>query len=102
MPIDLSEQLLLRIRGEYLEMPGLRLTRDQAQRLWAVDHATCAAALEMLVTLGFLTCGPSGHYKRRIDGSSARAVRMIKADLNSSTSTRPQTSGPPVAERKVR
>ena len=29
-----------RIRGEFLEMPGLRLTSAQAARLWHVDAAT--------------------------------------------------------------
>jgi hypothetical protein len=41
--------LLARIRGEYREMPGLRLTRAQASRLWNVDAATCAQLLETLV-----------------------------------------------------
>ena len=33
------EQRLCRIRGEYLEMPGLRLTSAQAQRLLQSGHA---------------------------------------------------------------
>ena len=28
------DSILRRICGEYLEMPGLRLTQPQAQRLW--------------------------------------------------------------------
>ena len=31
-------ELLGRIRGEYLEMPGLKLTLAQAQRLWGLDQ----------------------------------------------------------------
>ena len=42
------------IRAEYLEIPGLRLTRDQVQRLWGLDEATCDALLEALVEDGFL------------------------------------------------
>ena len=30
--------LLTRIRAEYLEMPGLRLTSEQAQRLCGAEH----------------------------------------------------------------
>lgn len=30
------DHLKWRIRGEYLEMPGLRLSLDQATRLWAL------------------------------------------------------------------
>ena len=33
-------RLLQRIHGEYMEMPGLRLTIAQACRLWNVDAAT--------------------------------------------------------------
>jgi hypothetical protein len=31
------------IRAEYIEFPGLQLTRAQVQRLWNLDEATCAA-----------------------------------------------------------
>jgi hypothetical protein len=43
------DQLLTRIRGEYLEMPGLSLTLPQACRLWQLDTATCAAVLQQMV-----------------------------------------------------
>jgi hypothetical protein len=33
--------LVTRIRGEYLEMPGLRLTLEQAQRLCGVERTLC-------------------------------------------------------------
>ena len=56
--------LLHRIRGEFLEMPGLSLTPDQARRLWAVDRQTCSRVLAKLVRTGFL--------RRRRDGSYIR------------------------------
>jgi DNA-binding IclR family transcriptional regulator len=43
-----------RIRAEYLEMPGLRLTVPQAARLWNVDPDTCLRLLTSLVETGFL------------------------------------------------
>jgi hypothetical protein len=46
--------LLARIRGEYSEMPGLRLTARQACRLWHLDEATCVVVLEELVGERFL------------------------------------------------
>ena len=49
-----SEVLLPRIRGEYLEMPGLRLTLAQACRLWQLDETTCEAALNTLIEQRFL------------------------------------------------
>jgi Fic family protein len=47
-------QLLDRIRSEYLEIPGLRLTDAQAERLWHVDEVTAKAAFAALVEVGFL------------------------------------------------
>ena len=56
--------MMWRIRGEFLEMPGLRLTSDQAARLWHVDGATCTAVLSRLVADRFLTRTRSGAYVR--------------------------------------
>ena len=47
-------RLLEIVRGEYLEMPGLRLTRQQARRLWALDADTCDALLATLEGSKFL------------------------------------------------
>ena len=48
-PTSAIRELLLRIEGEYREMPGLSLTVSQAQRLWGLDKNTCALALTTLV-----------------------------------------------------
>jgi len=48
MPPTSFDSLVARVRGEYGEMPGLRLTVSQACRLWDVDVSTC----EMLVEPG--------------------------------------------------
>ena len=45
---------LRRVKGEYLEMPGLRLTTAQAQRLWGLDRESCHALLGALVDAKFL------------------------------------------------
>jgi hypothetical protein len=55
-------QLLGRISNEYAEMPGLRLTPQQAQRLLAVDARTCTSVLENLVDLKVLMRGSDGQY----------------------------------------
>jgi DNA-binding MarR family transcriptional regulator len=47
--------ILRRIRAEFIEMPGLRLTVTQAQRLWALDRSTCERVIDSLVASGFLT-----------------------------------------------
>lgn len=59
--VDLA-RLLDIVRAEYLEMPGLRLTARQAQRLWALDAATCEALLDMLESTHFLRRSPRGDY----------------------------------------
>jgi hypothetical protein len=56
--------LLLQIRNEYREMPGLNLTEAQARRLWSLDGRTCRAALAMLLEQRFLRRTASGRYVR--------------------------------------
>lgn len=48
------QEVIRRVRGEYLEMPGLRLTPQQAQRLWLLDERACNAVLGALVKARFL------------------------------------------------
>jgi len=54
--------LVARVRGEYCEMPGLRLTFAQACRLWQVETSTCERLLEQLVREGFLSKTDNGVY----------------------------------------
>ena len=49
-----SDEVLRRVRGEFLEMPGMRLTEAQARRLWGLDAASCHALLAALVDAKFL------------------------------------------------
>ena len=49
------QQILNRVRGEFLEMPGLRLRIEQAQRLWGLDRSTCEDLLKSLVDAKFLS-----------------------------------------------
>jgi hypothetical protein len=58
----LSDSLVARVRGEYFEMPGLRVTLAQACRLWQVDARTCEMLLDHLVREGFLCRTDSGFY----------------------------------------
>jgi len=48
------EAVLRRVCAEFLEMPGLKLTILQAQRLWGIDRATCEALIEELTACRFL------------------------------------------------
>lgn len=77
------EALIVRIKSEYLEMPGLQLTHSQARRLWALDDATCRLVLETLVARDFLIRGPDAQYRRASDGIAVerrmRTVRVVCA-----------------------
>lgn len=46
--------LLNRVRGEFIEMPGLRLRIEQAQRLLNLERAICESVLRSLVEAKFL------------------------------------------------
>jgi hypothetical protein len=75
-----DEALLRRVRAEFLEMPGLRLTSRQAQRLWGLEESACLRLLEFLVDAGFLYRPGHGMYARLTDGYTARPqARMVKA-----------------------
>ena len=73
-------QLLRRIKAEYMEMPGLRLTVAQAGRLWGLDPPSCLDLLDRLIGERFLQRRPDGTYARVTDGLPAHTpFRMIKA-----------------------
>jgi len=59
-----DRELERRIRGEYSEMPGLRLSAEQARRLWSLDSDTCSRVLGTLVGAGYLHRDPHGRYAR--------------------------------------
>jgi hypothetical protein len=60
--------LLVRIRAEYLEMPGLRLTLEQVRRLCGIEQALCRTLLDALVDEKFLCVKSDGAYARLTDG----------------------------------
>jgi hypothetical protein len=49
-----DEPLAGRIRADFLEMPGLCLTIEQAQRLWCLERHACEALLQSLIDARFL------------------------------------------------
>lgn len=51
---EMDDQLLRRVVAEYLEMPGLQLTIEQARRLWGGDADTCQQVARVLVERGVL------------------------------------------------
>ena len=59
---DDAAATLQRIRGEFREMPGLKLTIAQAARLWRLDPASSRVFLDALVVAGTLKRKPDGVY----------------------------------------
>ena len=59
---DDANATLWRIRGEYMEMPGLKLTVPQAARLWHLDQPSIEQLLDVLVADGVLRRTAAGAY----------------------------------------
>jgi len=59
-----DQQVLERIRAEYLEMPGLSLKAGQVQRLCGVERELCKNVLDALVDAKFLRLTSDGAYGR--------------------------------------
>jgi DNA-binding response OmpR family regulator len=64
-------QALQRIRAEYLEMPAMRLTPEQVQRLCGLNAGVCQQVLDALVRIQFLRTGADGLYTRATNGALA-------------------------------
>jgi hypothetical protein len=63
-PNRATEEVLRRVQGEFLDMPGLRLTVAQARRLWGLDAASCDALLSALIDANFLFQTRDGAFMR--------------------------------------
>ncbi len=64
-------QLLCRVRAEFHEMPCLRVTVPQAERLFGLRPDICRRVLATLVADGTLYCGTDARYTVR-DSSAVR------------------------------
>jgi len=73
------QQAFERIRAEFTEMPDMRLTPAQVERLSGVQRAICKCVLDDLVRAGFLQTSPNGRYGRSSDASTAR-VRPLREE----------------------
>jgi hypothetical protein len=60
-------ELVGRIRSEFLEMPGLRLTVPQASRLWGLDEGSCRKIIDVLIGASFLRWTTAGTVARTND-----------------------------------
>ena len=78
----ISSHIIERVYSEFMEMPGLRLTCAQAQRLWGLDERTCRTLLGFLVDARFLYQPRQDMYSRLTTGDAAcPRPRMARAAL---------------------
>lgn len=59
-----TDDVMRRVQGEFLEMPGMRLTEVQARRLWNLDADACHDLLNALVDSQFLFRTRDGAFMR--------------------------------------
>jgi hypothetical protein len=65
------DDIQTRLRAEFVEMPDLRLTAAQVQRLCGVEGTACHLVLRSLVEAKFLSLTPDGAYVRFRDAGSS-------------------------------
>ena len=70
-----------RVQGEFLEMPGMRLTPEQVQRLSGIEPTMCDLVLQSLVDADFLYQTPDGAYARLTDGEQLVRPRASRVHL---------------------
>jgi hypothetical protein len=75
--LDDAATVLQRIRAEFREMPGLKLTAAQATRLWHLDPNHSEALLNTLVIDGVLRQRADGAYL--VSSSEHTRARFLKA-----------------------
>jgi hypothetical protein len=74
-------ETLVRMQTEWTEMPQLKVTRRQAQRLWNLSNDVCETAFATLIRKGFLVQAPDGAYVRhafvRLSGAMAARTQSV-------------------------
>jgi hypothetical protein len=61
---QLLDSLLCRVKAEYLEMPGMSLSPEQAARLFGMTPEVCSSLLDVLTVTQFLCKNARGQYVR--------------------------------------
>ncbi len=69
MSVTEFNKVVDRVRAEFMEMPGLRLTVAQAARLWGLGLADCHRVIDALVRNAFLRRTEAGMVARVEDAT---------------------------------
>ena len=82
---DGLDATMARVYGEFVEMPCLQLTLEQAQRLFGLGESGCAMVLDSLVECQILVRLSNGKYTR--DSGETRTPRTAATDRHSQQSS---------------
>ena len=66
IPDEVWRATVARVRGEFEEMPCMRVTPEQASTLLGLERPVSIWVLERLASEGFLSRTDQGEYMRRI------------------------------------
>jgi hypothetical protein len=77
-----------RVRSEYAEMPGMRLTAAELQRLCGVERLICRTILDVLMDAGYLKRHDDGTYSR----ASEDPIRTNAPQTAGSSGTAPASA----------
>jgi hypothetical protein len=77
---DVFAALVLRFGGEFREMPGLRLTPQQAARLFGVQAEVALAVLDELERLSVLARSSDGRYASSADADHGTRFESTRLD----------------------
>jgi hypothetical protein len=78
--VIVDARLAQRVRGEFTEMPGMRLTVAQAARLFGLTAEIAEAVLDDLQRTSFLGRSSDGRYALAADppGGACRSGRVVR------------------------
>ena len=76
-----STHLINRVRSEFLEMPGLRLRVDQAQRLWNLDREGKDGRYSPKGDQIAYVRGPGSWYRKGYRGSSSDDIWLCNSEI---------------------
>jgi hypothetical protein len=77
--VKARQALVYRIYGEYTEMQGLSLTREQAARLFGLPSHIVARILQQLTDASVLYQTNDGRFALRVEESPVRPTRKGRA-----------------------
>jgi len=74
-------KLAQRIREEFEETPGLRLTVGEGAQFWGMDEEICRSVLARLLESGFLAKDVDDRYRESVPADGASTLRAMTTSM---------------------